>query len=309
MRRVLVTGGETPLAQRLIEALAAHESVEWVRGITTRESAAKHADVDLLAFVPDHRPLSEYLERERIDTVVQCDLAPDRSGRARGAQEANVIGTMCLGAAVGTDGSPVRSWVLASSSTVYPIGSHSGLIQSEADEVASEEGSPAASIVEAEDYARDVAQRIPHLSVAILRLQHIAGESFHDSLASVLGRTLVPTPIGFDPGVQLLHIDDAVGALVFAAVHELAGLYNVASSGIVNWSEAVEATGRTAIPVLPLSPGPVESLASWLRIPHLPGDVVDLLRFGHAIDSSKLQRAGWTPEHEQAGCLALLRAG
>jgi len=312
MSRVAVTGGRNPLARRVVQLLRESPGVEWVRGVEARASGKQRSDgeLDVVSYVPDHRPFAAYLEKEGIDTLVQCDLAPDRTGRAVTGRDADVIGTMCLGAAIGHGDSPVRSWVLASSSAVYPIGSRQSLIRSEAEELSIEAGTLAASIAEAEDYARDVALRQPHVNVAILRLQQLAGEQLRGSLASLLARELVPSPIGFDPLIQLLHGDDAASALAFAVRNELAGIYNVASAGWVHWHDAVLATGHTAFPVLPLSAALLEPVLDRLPIPVplAPAELLDLLRFGHAIDTGKLERTGWESRRDQLDCLAALRS-
>jgi UDP-glucose 4-epimerase len=263
--------------------------------------------LDLVPLLPDHRPFAEYLAKERIDTVIQCGLVPDRGGLAAAASEADVIATMCVGAAVGHEGVRVRSWVLASSSAVYPIDSHAARFQRERREISHEEGTLGASIAEAEDYAVDTAVRLPHVNVAILRLQELASERVRGPLASLLARRVAPTPIGFDPFVQWLHLDDAASALAFAAQAELAGVYNVASAGAIHWSDAVRLTRRIGVPVAPIGAGPLEAALARLRVPFVPGTLAARLRYGQALDTRKLERAGWRPEHDQRSCLAALR--
>ena len=308
MSRIVVTGGRGPLARSVVQMLRETAGVEWVRAIEAQGHERDDGEIEVLSYVPDHRPLSNYLEKEGVDTLIQCDLAPDRTGRNVGAHEADVIGTMCLGAAVGHAGSPVRCWVLASSSAIYPIGSFQAQIQSEHQEIVAEAGTLSASIAEAEEYARDVAHRLPHLNVAILRLQQLAGGPLHGPLASLLKRERVPSPIGFDPLIQLLHADDAASALSFAARNELAGVYNVASAGSVHWQDAVRATGHSTQPVLPVSAALLEPLLDRLpvRLPLTPTALLDLLRFGQAIDIQKIERSGWRPQHDQLDCLAAL---
>ncbi|MEZ4334144.1 MAG: hypothetical protein R3F35_20530 [Myxococcota bacterium] len=330
MRRIVVVGGASPLGRRVVERMRSLAWVESVRGVETRLPGSPRAnassprarrgrterkaeesvaiEIDVVPFVPDPRPLGEYLAKERIDTVVQCALVPDRSGLGAHAHEADVIATMCLGAAIGQTGSLVRSWVLASSSAVYPLGSHAALIHDEFQAIARDEGTVAASIAEAEDYARESAHRLPHVDVAILRLQQLAGRAVRGPLAALLARDPVPSPLGFDPAIQLLHLEDAADALIHAAHQELAGIYNVASAGIVHWSEALRAMERRALPLLPLGIGPFEPLLARLGLPVLPAELVDLLRFGHAIDTRKLERAGWRPRYDQRSCLEALDA-
>jgi UDP-glucose 4-epimerase len=137
------------------------------------------------------------------------------------------------------------------------------------------------------------------VNVAILRLQQIADREVRGPLAALLARRFVPSPIGFAPVIQLLHLDDAASALAFAALAELAGLYNVASAGVIHWDDAVRATGNSSVPVLPLGSWLLEPLLERIGVPHLPRELVELLRFGHAVDTKKLESTGWKPGHDQ----------
>jgi nucleoside-diphosphate-sugar epimerase len=197
----------------------------------------------------------------------------------------------------------VKAWVIASSSAVYPSSSQSPLMHRE-DELL--DGSAAASFLEAEEYVRDVANRAPHINVSILRLQHLVGKGVRSPLSSVLSQPLVPAAMGYDATVQLLAVKDAVRALTFAAEMELAGVYNVASAGTVRFREAIRTLGRRALPLLPVEAGPFEGIAKSVGIPHVPNGMLGLLRFGHALDTSKISSAGFHPECDQDACLALL---
>ena len=306
MRRIVVTSAETPLGRAVLAALRAMPGVEQVRGVTSKEKHARPIGeaLEVVPYVPDHRPFCEYLEKEAIDTVIQCGLTPDRSGMGQVESEADVIATMCLGAAIAQPGSSVRSWVLASSTAIYPIGSHSSLMQIESQELPRQEETLASSIAEAEAYARDVAVRLPHVNVAILRLQQLAGAGVGGPVAALLARDPVPSPIGFDATIQLLHLDDAMGAIVFAARQELAGVYNIASAGLVHWQEAIRGTGHAGFPVLPVGASLAEPMLKRIGVPYIPSELIDLLRFGHAVDLAKIQAAGWHPDREQHDILA-----
>ncbi len=308
MRRIVVTSAGSPLGLTMLAALRAMPEIEQVRGVTSSEKHARPIgeQLEVVPYVPDHRPFAEYLEKESIDTVIQCGLVPDRSGVGHVETEADVIATMCLGAAIAQPGSTVRSWVLASSTAIYPIGSHSSLLQVESQELPREEETVAASIAEAEAYARDVALRLPHVNVAILRLQQLAGAGVRGPLAALLAGDPVPIPIGFDATIQLLHVDDAATALAFAAREELAGVYNVASAGLIHWQEAVRATGHSGFPVLPVGASLAEPLLARLGVPHIPSELIELLRFGHVVDLAKIEAAGWHPRKQQREILAEL---
>jgi UDP-glucose 4-epimerase len=145
------------------------------------------------------------------------------------------------------------------------------------------------------------------VNVAILRLQELIGREVVGPLSTLLARPLVPRVVGFDPAVQFLHADDAVDAIAWAAEVELAGLYNVASEGLLRWSEAIREMGHFGLPVLPWSFSAVEPLLDGLGLPFVPRGLLDVLRFGHAVDTTKLARAGWSAEHDQIHSLVSLR--
>jgi len=163
-----------------------------------------------------------------------------------------------------------------------------------------------ASIVEAEDYARDLAVRAPHINVSILRLQQLVGSGVEGALARLLRADSIPSPIGFDASIQLLHLEDAAQALAFAARVELAGLYNVASTGLIHWNTAIARRGQRGTPTLPIGSGPFEGVLGRLGVPFIPSGLRDLLRYGHAVDIQKIERAGWKPKYDQRSCLAHL---
>jgi UDP-glucose 4-epimerase len=307
MKNVVVTGAASPLGRYLLEELHRVGSLQRIVGVEPRASSKFMQGVELVSFSSDHRELVEFLCTHQIDTVIHCGLAPDRSGSLDEPGEAKVIDTMRLGAAIASPDSPVRAWVVASSSSVYPVSSQAPLLHREDGETDDSEGSVSASLLEAEDYVRDVAARSAHLNVSILRLQQLVGEGVRSPIGSVLRQPILPSVVGFDATMQLLSIDDAVRALVFAGEVELAGVYNVASAGMIRMSECGRELHRPSLPVLPIEAGLLTPLVRRVGVPHVPSGMLSLLQFGHALDTSKIHAAGFAPEYDQAACLATLR--
>ena len=304
MKHVLVVGAATPLGQRVAARLLAEPDAERVVGLVGPREEIEIEGVEAVEIDREFRELGTLLEDHQIDTVLQIGLARDRTGETSRPATADVIQTMKLCAALSAGSSPVRSVVAASSSAAYPIGSDAPMLHRESREFVAEEDSAAALLLEAEDYLRQLAEHAPHVNVAIMRLAPLAG--LPGELAWMLERRFLPAVIGFDPSVQFLHADDAAAGLVFAASRELAGLYNLASRGTVSWSEAARQLRRNPIPFLPIEAGPLAPVAHALGLPHLPEGMLDLLRFGHSIDTTKLAEAGFEAAHEQARCLAAI---
>lgn len=308
-RRIAVTDAQLPIAAPIMDALRACSDVEFVGGVVTRKGArAPHArDLTAIPLSSDHREFVAYLRSHAIDTVVQCGLAPDRSGRQQACTEADVIGTMCTGAAVGHEDAGIRNWVALSTTAVYPIDSYASLMQRENASRAIDPASPQASIIEAEDYARDVALRNPQINVSILRLQQLVGGGLDGALSRVFAGESVPVPMGFDPPIQFLHTQDAAAAVSFVVLHELAGVFNAASEGQIRWAAAARTVDGREAAVLPVGASALSPLLDRFGVPHLSDDVVALARFGQVVDTAKIERAGFRPKHDQRTCVEAIR--
>ena len=106
----------------------------------------------------------------------------------------------------------------------------------------------------------------------------------------------MPTVLGFDPRLQLLHPDDALAVVTRAAVNDLPGTYNVAGAGVLMLSQLLRRLGRAALPVPAAGVGPVgQALRRTSRLDLSP-DQVALLRYGRVVDTTAVrERFGYTP--------------
>jgi UDP-glucose 4-epimerase len=306
MKNVMIDGATCPLGMRLADALSKRDDVERLVGLEATITSQWASNIELLASEPDHRLQLEFIRDYEIDTVIQCSLARNRSGEIAGDRSADVIRTMRLGATIGSASCPVRSWVVLSSSAVYPHSSAGPLLKRETDPIATADTDRGSALVEAEQYALDIARRSPHLNVAILRLQELVGPDFRGPLSTHFNQAVVPTVLGYDPAIQFLHVEDAISAIAFAAELELAGIYNVASRDIVRLSEFMLSLGRPNVLHPPFRFGALSTLAALARLPHITEEVFDLLRFGHAVDTAKIETAGFKPMADQLDCAAVL---
>jgi UDP-glucose 4-epimerase len=111
---------------------------------------------------------------------------------------------------------------------------------------------------------------------------------------------VVPTQLGFDPRLQLLHADDATGALVAAVRQPVRGAVNVAPSGAISLSHILRLARRPSIPIPhPLFGPALERLGRYLGAGPLYGDGVRLLRFGRGVDNRRLRaEVGYEPKFD-----------
>ena len=246
-RRVLITGVANAFGARLARRLADDAGVERVVGVDTRAvdpDLAERIDVvqaDLRS--PDLPPA---VRAAAVDTVVHNDIVQfPEPGRPRATlHDVNVIGTLQL--LTMCDGLPtLRAIVVRGSASIY----------------GSEPGAPAFFTEEDADrfplrtrFQRDVgelerlvgafARRHPAVTCTVLRLQPVVGRDLDTPVNRLVRAPVVPTVLGYDPRVQLLDADDAIGALRRAVLHPVRGAVNVAADGVVSLSRALRHAHR-----------------------------------------------------------------
>jgi UDP-glucose 4-epimerase len=125
----------------------------------------------------------------------------------------------------------------------------------------------------------------------VLRLQPVIGTALDNPIMRLFRAPVVPTFLGFDPRLQLVHEEDAVGAVAAAVHRPVRGAINVAGEGTVSLARALRRLGRRALPIAPPLFGPtVGALARVGVLPALDPDVVSYLRHGRGVDTTRMQR-------------------
>jgi UDP-glucose 4-epimerase len=211
-----------------------------------------------------------------------------------------VIGTMRLAAALADPAVAVRTVVMASSVAAYDASSHAPVLRRESEELRPDAETTAARVLEAESYVRRFAEAHPHINVSILRLADLAGTSPGGPLAELLDADRVPVLAGFDPMIQMLHVDDAAAALAHAATGALAGTFNVAAAPM-RWRNAVQVAQRPVREIPDVGPWTVP-FARLLGMAATSDDTVDVLRFGRCVDTALLAGTGFHPRRTSADC-------
>ena len=87
------------------------------------------------------------------------------------------------------------------------------------------------------------------MTCTVLRLQPVVGRDLDTPVTRLVRAPVVPTVLGYDPRVQLLDADDAMGALRQAVLHPVGGPVNIAADGVVSLSRALRHARRPALPI------------------------------------------------------------
>jgi UDP-glucose 4-epimerase len=292
-RRILVTGVARWWGALVVQRLIEDPDVAEVIGIDIREPRYDLGRADYLKLDIRHSLIGKLVRAVGIDTVIHTltridsfDMDPAR------AHEMNVIGTLNLLAGCAGDGSPVRRFVLKSSGHVY--GSRFDLPTGlrEDHRLDSNSGHQfVRDIVEVESYVSDFAVRNPNITILALRFANSLNPDEPQPLARYLDLEVVPTVMGYDPPLQLIHRDDCIEAMAVAAKRGPGGAYNIAPPGNEPLSNLLDSAGKLHAPLLPpLGLGIAAFAIRRAGIAFLSPQLLDLLRWGRTLTTAKAAR-------------------
>ena len=130
----------------------------------------------------------------------------------------------------------------------------------------------------------------------MLRFANLIGPRIDTVFTRYFALPVVPTVLGYDARVQLLHEEDALAVLERAASLELPGTFNVAADGVLMLSQAIRRAGRIAIPVPGPAVGAVSRIVRGARLVDFSPEQMRLLNFGRVVDTTRLRtQFGFTP--------------
>lgn len=299
----MITGVSTPLGTALARALEASSEISYLAGVDVTEPPEDLSGIEFIKSDIRNPLIRRVLASTEVDTVVHTALVSTTAGLGgRSAQkERNVIGTLQLLAACQRIES-LRKLVVRSSTAVYGLesGSPSVLTEDWSGRLNAGRGYTR-DVLEAETYARDFVRRRPDVAVTILRMTNIVGPEFDTNMTQFFSLPIIPTALGFDPRLQLLHEEDALEVLRRAVVEDHQGVYNVAADGVIYLSQAIRLARRFPIPlVLPVARFVGELLRSSGLV-DFPVDQMNLIMHGRVVDITRLkEKFGYEPKFSTA---------
>jgi UDP-glucose 4-epimerase len=280
--------------------------VEYIAGLDTRRPRVPLARTELIdADIRDPEILN-VLPPTRIDTLVHNQIVrrPGRGVSSRRAHDINVIGSLQLLAAC--ERTPtLEAIVVRGSAGIY--GAEPAAPQFFSEEMA--RLYPLRTrfqrdVGEIENLFGTYARRHPSVTCTMLRYQLSVGPTVNTQMTQYLGLPVAPTYLGFDPRIQLIHERDALGALVAAVRRPVPGPVNVAAQGTVGLTRMIRLAGRPTLPIPSALFGSASGAGKRLGVLDFSPDFQRLLRYGRAVDTTRLEReVGFSPRHTTASAI------
>ena len=305
--RVVIAGIGSHWGSELARRLERDPGVTYIAGIDVRRP---EADLERTEFIEAdiRKPvIARILPGTEADVLVHCGIVwyPEPGKPARALHDINVIGT--LGLLTAAEKTPtLRAIVARGSAAIY--GSEAAAPSFYTEEMARRYPLKTRfqrDIGELESYFDNFARRQPQVTCCMLRFQPEIGPGLDAPLARYLSLPVVPTQLGFDPRLQLLHAEDATGAMAEAVRNPIRGPVNVAPEGTISLTRILRMAGRPTLPVPHPLFGPLfAQLGQALGAADLYGDGVRLLRYGRGVDTRRLvHELGYQPRFDAVGAV------
>jgi UDP-glucose 4-epimerase len=146
------------------------------------------------------------------------------------------------------------------------------------------------------------------VEMAILRPVYIVGPNIREGmLHDFLLRDPVPSALGFDPMLQIVHEDDVIRAILLVLQKDGRGIYNITGPGALPLSALLRAMGRRRIPVPHPLLSLVDRVAFAARISEFPPNALDFLRFSCIVDGVKAKaELGYEAAHDLKQTIAAI---
>ncbi len=180
--------------------------------------------------------------------------------------------------------------VVLSSANVYgPRPDNAQFLTEEAPLLAAQAFPEMRDLVEIDHMASSFFWKAREIETVILRPVHILG-GVHNAPSNYLRLPVIPTLLGFDPMVQVIHELDVAEAIVCALKPGVRGIFNIAGPGEVPLSVIVRELAKPTLPI----PHPIAKplwRAAWrLGMNSFPVDEFDFIRYVCMVDGSRAAR-------------------
>ena len=159
------------------------------------------------------------------------------------------------------------------------------------------------SLLEVEGFVRDFAEDNPATVVSVLRFANVLGTDIVTPISTNLSRPICPAVAGYDPLVQFVEEDDVVRCLEHVTRQRIPGLYNVAGTGKLPWSEVTGICGTRLLPISPVGTHAAAAPLVRLGLIEFPPELESLLRYGRGVDTTRIGKTGFSCRYTTAGAV------
>lgn len=294
-RKVVITGISGRFGR--IVARRLHHELGWnIVGLDRRPMHGRPKDIELHQVDLRSKKARDVFRAGDIDALVHLGVMHDPRARPAEIYSWNITGTTKL--LEYCQAYRVPKVVLLSSSNVYgPRPDNPQFLTEDAPLLAAQRFPEMRDLVEIDHMFSTFLWRAREIETVILRPVHIVGP-VHNAPSNYLRIPRPPVLLGFDPMVQLVHVDDVADAVALALQPGRRGIYNITGPGEVPLSAILAELRRDPRLIPHPMAKPLLSLAFALGISSFPVAELDFIRYVCMVDGRRAAaELGFRPRH------------
>ncbi|MEM1347426.1 MAG: NAD-dependent epimerase/dehydratase family protein [Myxococcota bacterium] len=230
------------------------------------------------------RRAEDIFRRERIDAVVHMNILHDPRADQRKHHEFNLMGTQKIANLCAQHDVP--KLIVLSSADVYGAApTNDQFLLEDAPLMGGQRFGGMRDLISMDMASTSFFWRHPELETVLLRPVHIIGK-VNNAPSRYLRMKRPVMLLGFDPMIQLVHVEDLVTAIERALTPGIRGIFNIAGPSPVPLSYAIKRAGRRPL-VLPEPVARGIMQAAWsLQLSDWPAPELDYIKYVCMVDDS-----------------------
>ncbi len=293
--KIVITGIAGRLG-RLVARRLHREGDGRVVGIDRRDFPGRPRDIEHIQVDLRSKKARDIFRGGDVRALIHMGLMHDPRLSEAEHHSWNVQGTARLLDACSAYGVP--KLVMLSSANVYgPRPDNSQFLTEDAPLMAGQHFPAIRDLIEVDMLASSYFWKQQACETVILRPVHILG-GVRNAPSNYLRLPYVPTLLGFDPMVQVIHEEDVVEAIVCSLKPSVRGIFNVVGPGEVPLSTILRELGKTTVPI----PHPLAKpflTALWRgKLTSFPVPELDHIRFVCMVDGTRAKETlQFRPRH------------
>jgi UDP-glucose 4-epimerase len=153
-------------------------------------------------------------------------------------------------------------------------------------------------LIEVDMLAQSFFWKRPQTETVILRPVHILG-AVRNAPSNYLRLGVIPTLMGFDPMVQVVHQEDVVGAILQALRPGVRGIFNIAGPPPLPLSRLIDLTGRSRVSIPHFVAKGIIARLWRYRATSFPAPEIDHIRYVCMVDDRRARDLlGYSHAHD-----------
>lgn len=294
--RILITGNAGPLGRQLTKQLldkGAHIVGVDRRPLNPIPDGVEHYAMDLR-----RKSAIEILRKIKPTSIVHLGvIRSPKSHRKRRADSyfLNLESTTQLLRLA--ENLPIRKFVYLSTANLYgPSVNTSGILSEETPLHGANRSPEFRDLVSLDMMVQSFFWKQPETETIILRPCHIVSSSLRNAPSRYLMLDTIPTILGFDPMLQLMHVSDLIKAIVKSLKSSVRGVFNLAGTDVAPLSRLVKALDRKTLPLPETLFRIVMATSFFSRQSHFPVGELEHLKYSCIVDDSRARmELGYNP--------------